>query len=125
MFIFWCPKWGITIFGDIPGKDLFSEGLCGQANEGQLLHGWEREIFEMIDECWQAHTEEDDKANFSKHIYDHDHFFGKSAIIERLMLRANEIHYPSRLLALDEEINSILGKLLISQYGKDKKKAER
>ena len=54
---------------------------------------------------WQAHTDKDVKANFSKHIYDQAPFFGISAIIERLMFRANEIRYPSRWLTLDEEIN--------------------
>ena len=63
MYVFWCAKWGTTLFGDIPVKDLFSEGICGQANEGQMLYGWGRETFEMIDECCQAHAEEDVKAN--------------------------------------------------------------
>ena len=48
--------------------------------KGQLLYGWLRETFDMINVCWQAHTEEDVKANFSKHNYDQDPFFGISDI---------------------------------------------
>ena len=63
MFVFWCAKWGTTLFGETPVKDLFSDGIGGQADKGQLLYGWGRETFEMIDECCQAHAEEDVKAN--------------------------------------------------------------
>ena len=41
MFVFCYAKWGTTLFGDTPVKDLFSEGICGQADRGQLLYGWE------------------------------------------------------------------------------------
>ena len=31
-------------------KGLFAEDYVAQTNEGQLLHGWGREGFEMLDE---------------------------------------------------------------------------
>ena len=75
----------------------------------------------MIDECWQAHTQEDTDANFAKPQVQQDPFFGVTGIIKRLMKRANEIRRPARWLALDEEIISLLGKCAASQFCKDKK----
>ena len=91
MYVYQAAKWGTSLFGETPLKDLFADDICGQADEGQLLYGWSRESFEMIDECWQAHTEEDTKANFDKPIAEQDPFFGVTGIIKRLMKRANEI----------------------------------
>ena len=119
MWAFWAAKWGTSFFGTMTIKDLFAEDYVGQANEGQLLHGWSREVFEMLDETQQAHTEADTKA--TKPFIEQDPYFGVSDVLERLLQRANEIRWPSRWLALDEEIISLLGKSGVIQYAKDKK----
>ena len=121
MWAYWAAKWGTSFYGNMTVKDLFCDDYVGVANEGQLLYGWGREAFEMIDETWRAHTEADTKANFAKPFIEQDPFFGVSAVLERLMQRANEIRWPSRWLALDEEIISLLGKSGVIQYAKDKK----
>ena len=61
------------------------------------------------------------KANFAKPFIEQDPYFGVSDVLERLLQRANEIRWPSRWLALDEEIISLLGKSGVIQYAKDKK----
>ena len=75
----------------------------------------------MLDECWQAHTTKDLEKNFAKPYHEQDPFFGVTAVLERLMQRANEIRFPSRFLALDEEIIQLLGRCGASQFAKDKK----
>lgn len=45
----------------------------------------------MIDECWQAHTDENTESNFKKPPAEQDPFFRVTGIIKRLMKRANEI----------------------------------
>ena len=75
----------------------------------------------MLDETWQAYTNQDTERNFAKPFVEQDPFYGVSGILERLMTRANEIRHPSRWLALDEEIIHLLGKYGVIQYAKDKK----
>ena len=101
-------------------KDLFSNDYIAQAGKGRLLYEWSRENLEMVEETWQAHTDEDTKKNFQKPAVGQDPFFGSTPIFKRLMQRANEIRYPSRFLALDEEIVFLLGKCGVTQYNKDK-----
>ena len=74
-----------------------------------------------MDECWQHHTQADTDANFAKPILQQDPFFGVTAVLQRLVRRSNDIRYPSRFLALDEEIISLLGRCNVAQYCKDKK----
>ena len=51
MYVFQAAKWGTSLFGETPLKDLFSDDITGQADKGQLQYGQGREAFEMIDEC--------------------------------------------------------------------------
>lgn len=83
----------------MPLKDLFADDYMGQANKGQLLYGLGQEAFEMLDETWQAYTQQDTERNFAKPFVEQDPFYGVSGILERLMTRANEIRHPPRWLA--------------------------
>ena len=66
-------------------KGLFAEDYVAQTNEGQLLHGWGREGFEMLDETQQAHTVANTKANFAKPFIEQDPFFVVSNVLKRLL----------------------------------------
>ena len=75
----------------------------------------------MIDETWRAHTDADTISNFQKPLLEQDPFFGITHVLERIIKRSNEVRWPSRFLAIDEEIIALLGKCGASQYCKDKK----
>ena len=66
-------------------KGLFAEDYVAQTDEGQLLHGWGREGFEMLDETQQAHTVANTKANFAKPFIEQDPFFVVSNVLKRLL----------------------------------------
>ena len=75
----------------------------------------------MMDETWRAHTDADTISNFQKPLLEQDPFFGITHVLERIIKRSNEVRWPSRFLAIDEEIIALLGKCGASQSCKDKK----
>ena len=98
-------------------KDSFSN----QANVGQALYGWTRELYTMYNHCLRIHTPKDKEENFAKPTAQQNPYFGIEPAFNDLLNIWNKIHYPSRNLSIDEEIIYLRGKASVIQYIQNKR----